>query len=251
MSIPLNTSVTFHSSRADRTLADRNRAQFDRWGLTCITLIGRPGAGKTLLLEKTVAALKDKLKIAAITTDLTATFDAEVWQDFQIPTLSLYTYESGHLNAQKVSEGLSQLNDRCQPSQLDLILIENVENRSCSTGFTIGEHIKVVLLNLSEVAELAIDSMAIFREADCILIAKIDLAAELEVDLSQILGELNEINPNAMILPISATTGVGLAAWLNWVGLQVALRSQSAKAAKSETPPSKPSIRSAIVQADR
>lgn len=251
MSIYLNRSVTFHSSRAERTLADRNRAQFDRWGLTCITLISRPGAGKTLLLEKTVAALKDKLAIAAIATDMTATFEAEVWQDLQVPTLSLYTYGSGHLNAQKLSEALSQLPDLCQPSDLDLILIENVDNRSFSTGFTIGEHLKVVLLNVTDIAESALESMAVFREADCILIAKIDLAAELEVDLSQILLELHDINPNAMILPISATTGVGLAAWFNWVGLQVALRSQSAKAAKTETPRAKGPIHSAIARADR
>jgi hydrogenase nickel incorporation protein HypB len=247
MSNPLNTSLTFHSIRADRRIADRNRAQFDRWGLTCITLMSRPGAGKTVLLERTVLALNDKLEIAAIAGDTTAKFDTEAWQELEIPTIAIHPQRSGHLNAQKVSEGLSQLESQYRPSDLDLILIENVENRTLSTGCTIGEHIKVVLLSITDVAQQVIESLAIFREADCILITKIDLAADLDVDVDQILLDMHHINPNATILPVSATTGVGLAAWFNWVGLQVALRSQSAKAAKIENSRSKMPVRSSTV----
>jgi hydrogenase nickel incorporation protein HypB len=244
MSNLLNTSLTFHALRADRKIADRNRAQFDRWGVTGITLISRPGAGKTALLEQTVAALSDKLEIAAIAGEKTAKFDTEFWHDLGIPAIALHSHLSGHLNAQKVSEGLEQIAFEYRPSELDLILIENVENRAFATDFVVGEHLKVVLLNTTDIAEQRIESLAIFREADCILITQIDLAADLDLDQIQL--DLRHINPNATILPVSAKTGVGLAAWFNWVGLQVALRSQSAKAAKIENPRSKMSVRSSI-----
>jgi hydrogenase nickel incorporation protein HypB len=42
---------------ANQEGADHNRAHFDRWGITCFNLMSSPGAGKTALLEKTLAAL--------------------------------------------------------------------------------------------------------------------------------------------------------------------------------------------------
>ncbi|MGB6166700.1 MAG: hydrogenase nickel incorporation protein HypB [Geitlerinemataceae cyanobacterium] len=250
MSDFLNTSLTFNSIRADRTIAERNRARFDRWGVTCISLIGRPGAGKTVLLEQTITALNDKLEIAAISGDISANFETEAWQDLEIPTIAIHPHHSGHLNAGTVSEGLSQIESEYRPSELDLILIENVEDRTLSEGLTIGEdtigeHTKVVLLNSTDLAEQILESRAICRDADCILITKTDLAVNL--DLDRILLDMHHINPNATILPVSAKTGAGLAAWFNWVGLQVALRSQSAKAAKVEHSRSPMSVRSSTV----
>jgi hydrogenase nickel incorporation protein HypB len=245
MSNLLQTSLTFPSIRTDRKIADRNRAQFDRWGVTGITLISRPGAGKTVLLEQTVTALSNTLKIAAIAGEKTAKFDTEIWRNLEIPAIALQTDLSGHLNAQKVSEVLSQFEERYRPSELDLILIENVENRAFSTDFSVGEHIKVVLLSIEEIAARPLESLAIVRDADCISITKLDSIGNL--DLDRILLDISYINPNATILPVSTKTGVGLAAWFNWVGLQVALRSQSAKAAKIEHPRSKMSVRSSTV----
>ncbi len=46
---------------ANQAGADHNREHFDEWGITCLNLMSSPGAGKTVLLEKTLAALKDQL----------------------------------------------------------------------------------------------------------------------------------------------------------------------------------------------
>ena len=51
--------------------ADHNREHFDRWGITCLNLMSSPGAGKTVLLEKTLEALQDQLRMAVIEGDMT------------------------------------------------------------------------------------------------------------------------------------------------------------------------------------
>ncbi|RMG12736.1 MAG: hydrogenase accessory protein HypB [Cyanobacteria bacterium J055] len=234
MSNNSNTVPHLTSRTRERMIAARNRAQFDAWGATCLNLTSRSGTGKTQLLEKTIAAFNDKLEIAAISGERTGTFETDVWQDFGIPTSSISTANSGHLNAQTVSEALFQLERQYLPSELDLILIENQENHEFSTDFSVGEHHTIALSSIADCVSQPIASSPIFREADCIVLTQIDRAADLKIDLDRLILNARQINPKATILPLSTATGEGLATWLNWVSLQVALRSQSAKAAKIE-----------------
>ncbi len=60
-----------------------------------------------------------------------------------------------------------------------------------------------------------------FREADCLLITKMDLAPHLEIDRDRIEANIRQINPCITIIPISAKTGEGLETWLDWVKSQV------------------------------
>ena len=46
--------------QANQTEADHNREHFDAWGITCLNLMSSPGAGKTVLLEKTLTEGEDK-----------------------------------------------------------------------------------------------------------------------------------------------------------------------------------------------
>lgn len=233
------------SRHYDRTIADRNRACFDAWGATCLNLTSRSGVGKTQLLEKTIAAFNDKLEIAAISGEMSGTFETEVWRDFGIPTIALSTANSGHLNAKMVSEALFQLERQYLPSELDLILIENQENSEISTDFSVGEHHTIALASLADCVSQPSVASPNFRDADCIVITQIDRAADLNIDLDRLILNVRQIEPKATILALSTATGEGLATWFNWVGLQVALRSQSAKAAKIEYSRSNIPLRSA------
>jgi hydrogenase nickel incorporation protein HypB len=60
-----------------------------------------------------------------------------------------------------------------------------------------------------------------FREADCLLITKIDLAPHLDMDIDTIVANVRQINLDVTIIPVSAKTGDGLTDWFNWVKLQV------------------------------
>jgi hydrogenase nickel incorporation protein HypB len=60
-----------------------------------------------------------------------------------------------------------------------------------------------------------------FQEADCLISTKLDLAPDLEIDLKRLEANVRSMNPDVTIIALSAKTGEGLEAWLNWVKSQV------------------------------
>ena len=57
--------------------AMHNRNHFLEHGVYVVNLMSAPGAGKTTVLEKTVAALKDDLRMAVIEGDVQGSEDAD------------------------------------------------------------------------------------------------------------------------------------------------------------------------------
>ncbi|MBE9170127.1 hydrogenase nickel incorporation protein HypB [Pleurocapsales cyanobacterium LEGE 06147] len=206
---------------ANQEGADHNREHFDRWGITCLNVMSSPGAGKTVLLERTLAALSKEFKIAVIEGDMTTELDAERLRKYDVPVIAINTGRSCHLDSKMVAGGIHQLAHQYNPSQLDLILVENVGNLVCPAEFEVGEHAKVALLSVTEGEDKPLKYPVMFQEADCLLIAKVDLAPYLEIDLERIEANVRQINPHVTIIPISAKTGEGLEAWLAWVQSQV------------------------------
>lgn len=206
---------------ANQAGADHNRAHFDRWGITCLNLMSSPGAGKTALLEKTLAALNSQLQIAVIEGDMTTELDADRLRQHGVPVIAINTGRACHLDAKMVAGGLHRLEHEYDPTAFDLVLVENVGNLVCPAEFEVGEHAKVALLSVTEGEDKPLKYPIMFQEADCLLITKMDLAPYLETDLAQIEANVRQINPNVTILPVSAKTEAGLDAWYAWVQAQV------------------------------
>lgn len=219
---------------ANQSLADRNRALFDDWGVSCFNVMSSPGAGKTALLERTLAAIQGQLRTAVIEGDMTTELDAERLRRYDVPVIAINTGRSCHLDAKMVAGGMHALEHDYEPAEFDAIFVENVGNLVCPAEFEVGEHAKVALLSVTEGEDKPLKYPVMFQEADCLLLTKIDLAPYLEVDLDRIAENVRQMNPHVRIFPVSAKTGEGLEAWLNWLRLQVALRQQSAKAAAIE-----------------
>lgn len=207
---------------ANQAGADHNRAHFDEWGITCLNIMSSPGAGKTVLLERTLAALSDKLKIAVIEGDMTTELDAERLRRYGVPVIAINTGRSCHLDSKMVAGGIHRLEHEYDPTTFDLVLVENVGNLVCPAEFEVGEHVKVALLSVTEGEDKPLKYPIMFQEADCLLITKMDLAPYLDVDISRIEANVRQMNPDATIIPVSAKTGAGLEAWFEWVQLQVA-----------------------------
>lgn len=207
---------------ANQALADRNRAHFDRWGITCCNLMSSPGAGKTVLLEKTLAALSDTLKIAVIEGDMTTELDAERLRQYGVPVIAINTGRSCHLDSRMVAGGIHRLEHEYNPSEFDLVLVENVGNLVCPAEFEVGEHAKVALLSVTEGEDKPLKYPIMFQEADCLLITKLDLAPYLDIDIQKIAANVRQLNPYVTIIPVSAKTGQGLSAWYAWLQAQVA-----------------------------
>jgi hydrogenase nickel incorporation protein HypB len=209
---------------ANQEGADHNRAHFDEWGITCFNIMSSPGAGKTALLEKTLAALSASLKIAVIEGDMTTELDADRLRQYGVPVIAINTGRSCHLDSRMVAGGIHRLEHEYDPRSFDLVLVENVGNLVCPAEFEVGEHTKVALLSITEGEDKPLKYPIMFQEADCLLITKLDLAPHLDIDLNRIEANVRQMNPHVTIIPVSARTGEGLAAWFEWVQTQVKAR---------------------------
>ena len=202
---------------ANQAGADHNREHFDRLGITCLNLMSSPGAGKTVLLERTLAALKDKFKMAVIEGDMTTELDADRLRQYDVPVIPINTGRSCHLDSKMVAGGIHTLEHQYDPKDLDLVLVENVGNLVCPAEFEVGEHAKVALLSVTEGEDKPLKYPVMFQEADCLLITKTDLAPYLDIDCDRIAQNVKQMNPNATIIYLSAKTGEGLSQWFDWV----------------------------------
>jgi hydrogenase nickel incorporation protein HypB len=202
---------------ANQDGADDNRAHFDRWGITCFNLMSSPGAGKTALLEKTLAALRPTLSIAVIEGDMTTELDADRLRQYGVPVIAINTGRSCHLDSKMVAGGIHSLERDYDPTSFDLVLVENVGNLVCPAEFEVGEHAKIALLSVTEGEDKPLKYPIMFREADCLLITKTDLTPYVDVDLKQIEANVRQINTHAAIIPVSVKTGEGLERWFEWI----------------------------------
>lgn len=205
---------------ANQEGADHNRAHFDQWGITCLNLMSSPGSGKTAVLEKTLAALQQEFKIAVIEGDMTTELDAERLRQYQVPVIAINTGRACHLDSKMVAGGIHRFAQDYNPSEFDLVLVENVGNLVCPAEFEVGEHAKVALLSVTEGEDKPLKYPVMFQEADCLLITKMDLAPYLEVDLNQIVANVRQMNSHVAIIPVSIKTGEGLENWFDWVRSQ-------------------------------
>lgn len=209
---------------ANQEGANHNRAHFDEWGITCFNVMSSPGAGKTALLERTLAALHQVFSIAVIEGDMTTELDADRLRRYGVPVFAINTGRSCHLDSKMVAGGIHQLAQNHTPTDFDLVLVENVGNLVCPAEFEVGEHSKVALLSVTEGEDKPLKYPVMFQEADCLLITKMDLAPYLDIDVERIAHNVRQMNPQVAILPVSAKTGEGLEAWFDWIKQQIQLR---------------------------
>jgi hydrogenase nickel incorporation protein HypB len=176
-----------------------------------------PGAGKTSLLERSLAALSGEFAMAVLEGDMTTQLDAQRLEAVGVPVVPITTGRACHLDAAMVSGGLRLLAERVDPASLDLLWVENVGNLVCPAEFEVGEHRKVALLSVTEGDDKPLKYPVMFREADCVLITKVDLLPHLPVEVERIEAHVRQVNPHCAVIRVSATTGEGLATWHGWL----------------------------------
>lgn len=197
--------------------AQQNRDRLDEWGMACLNLMSSPGAGKTQLLERTLRLLQSELRMAVIEGDMTTQLDADRLRQHGVPVVAINTGRACHLDSKMVAGGLHQFSHEQQPRDFDLMFVENVGNLVCPAEFEVGEHAKVALLSITEGEDKPLKYPIMFREADCLLITKTDLAPYLDIDIQTIISNVRQLNAKVVIIPISAKTGEGLEDWCNWI----------------------------------
>jgi hydrogenase nickel incorporation protein HypB len=193
--------------------AGENRRRLERGGVFALNLVSSPGSGKTTLLVKTVEALKARLPVAVIEGDQETSLDAERLRATGVPSLQINTGRGCHLDAHMVGHALQSL----PLAPRSILFIENVGNLVCPAGFDLGETGKVVILSVTEGDDKPLKYPDAFAAAAMMVVSKVDLLPHVDFDVACCIGHARAINPDIAVLQLSAKTGEGMAAWIEWL----------------------------------
>jgi hydrogenase nickel incorporation protein HypB len=216
-------SVVKDILEANDRIAQENREMFQEKGLTVFNLMSSPGAGKTSLLEKTIDALKDDVRMGVIEGDIQSSQDAERIAQKGIPVVQINTGGACHIDGNMIRDTFKEFDF----DDLDILVVENVGNLVCPAEFDVGEDFKAMILSVPEGEDKPAKYPLMFHESKVLLINKIDLLPYLEVSIEEIKAEALKVNPHLIIFEISCKTGEGLDAWYRWLREEVGGRAKS------------------------
>jgi hydrogenase nickel incorporation protein HypB len=211
--------------------AQHNREHFEAAGILALNLMGSPGSGKTAILEATARLVGDRLRLGAVSGDLATDNDEKRLRKAGIPSGTITTGQSCHLDARLVHECLHDFNDHKGTAGLDVFVIENVGNLVCPAIYDLGEAVRVVALSVTEGEDKPIKYPVMFQHADLVLITKCDLIPHLDVDIAAIHDALARVMPKPNTLLVSARTGEGIDQFIRFLEEKRAGLSEKAAAA--------------------
>ena len=194
-------------------MAARNRGYFDAKNIFTINLVSSPGSGKTSLLEKTLADLKEKIDFYVIEGDQQTLNDANRIDALQIPVIQINTGKGCHLESDMVYDAVKKLDMKDD----SILMIENVGNLVCPSMFDLGENKRVVIISTTEGEDKPIKYPDMFYSSDICIINKIDLLPYLNFDVEKTKEYALKVNPNLKFFEVSATTGEGMEEWYRWL----------------------------------
>ncbi|MCG0277502.1 MAG: hypothetical protein L5656_03080 [Thermanaeromonas sp.] len=87
---------------------------------------------------------------------------------------------------------------------------------------------KVCILSVTEGSDKPLKYPLIFREAQVLLLNKIDLLPYTDFNMDAFRQDITNLNPDLTIFPVSARTGEGLRKWCAWLKQQVSFKKTSA-----------------------
>lgn len=199
-----------HNEKAAREIRDRLRVT----RTPSLNLISAPGAGKTLLLERTLQALNMELEITIIAADCHTSNDAIRLSEHTGNRIhAVVTGDVSHLAARQVREAIAHVD----LDYADLLMIENVGNLVCPAHWDLGEDSKVVLLSVTESEDTPLKYADAFRNADRLVITKLDLLPHVDFDLHTAVGNALSVNRRLDVFYTSARTGEGMEDWFKFL----------------------------------
>ena len=203
--------------RDNQAVALENRRVFRDRGIYVCNVMSGPGAGKTSLLERTLAALGARFRMAVIEGDVQSAADAERIARLGVPVHQINTGGACHLDARQVREALRQL----PLDDIDALLVENVGNLVCPAEFDLGEQDKVMLLSVAEGHDKPRKYPLMFHVARVLILNKLDLLPMTDFDLDRAVADARDLNFDLEVFSLSCRTGEGLDAWTDWLAARI------------------------------
>ena len=197
--------------------ADQLRAELKRQGTFLLNLMSSPGGGKTSTLKRTIAALKDELRMGVMEADIDSDVDAAAIAATGIRAIQLHTGGMCHLDADMTRQGLEEFGT----ADMDLVVLENVGNLVCPAEFDTGSVKNAMILSVPEGHDKPLKYPLIFQVCHALIINKIDVLPYFDFDMDKLREYALMRNPALKIFPISAKTGEGVEAWCDWLRQEV------------------------------
>lgn len=202
---------------ANDQIAASNRARLDQAGVYGLNVMASPGAGKTSVIEKTIAALQQELRIAVVEGDLATSIDAERVEAAGAAAVQINTGGNCHLDAVMLQEALAHV----ALDATDLLVVENVGNLICPSNFRLGTHKNVLIASVPEGDDKPYKYPSMYRGVDVVIINKVDLLPYVTFDMDNFRRGVEILNPGVAVFPVSCRTGDGVESWLTWIREQV------------------------------
>ena len=187
----------------NRRLARENRKVFDRSNILAIDIMGSIGSGKTSLIKAILKRLAMGEATAVIAGDLTTTIDAQRIEEEGARVIQVNTGKECHLDANLIQQAMK----RMKLDGVKILFIENVGNLICPGEFPLGAHKRLVMVSVTEGPYMIVKHPYIFREADVIVLNKIDLAKAMKVNPGQLEKDAWKINPYAPFIKTECPKG--------------------------------------------
>ncbi len=209
------TVITLEESLLARNdvLAARNRGWLDGRRVRAFNVMSSPGAGKTTLLVRTIRELAGDLDVGVIEGDQETSVDADRIRATGCPVIQINTGAGCHLDAAMLRSGL----DALDPAPGATVFIENVGNLVCPALFDLGESARVVVISVPEGDDKPQKYPHMFLAADLVIVNKSDLLPYVEFDVDECVRQARSLNPGVDVLTLSASTGDGVGAWIEWI----------------------------------
>jgi hydrogenase nickel incorporation protein HypB len=195
-------------------LAAQVRERLRAAAVPTFNLVSSPGAGKTLLLERTLADLGRELAIAVITGDVQTQNDADrLARHTDRLVQAVVTNGACHLDARQILTAL----DAIDLEETDLLFIENVGNLVCPASWDLGEDAKIVLFSVTEGEDKPLKYPKMFREARTLVLTKLDLLPHVPFQVDRAIAFAREVNPGLDVVSTSALRPEGMEEWYSFL----------------------------------
>lgn len=195
------------------------------------------------------------LALAVIEGDQQTSHDADRIRETGAPAIQINTGKGCHLDAQMVGEAFARLplhdhahHDHAAQTHADahehghehahqhddhahshhyhhadhahgggVLFIENVGNLVCPAMWDLGEAAKVAILSVTEGEDKPLKYPDMFAAARLMILNKTDLLPHLDFDVTRCIDYARRVNPGIEVIELSARTGQGMQAWLDWI----------------------------------
>ena len=198
-------------------IADQVRAKNASTGTFLVNVMASPGAGKTSVLLRTIATLKDTFRIGVMEADIDATVDAEKMKQAGVRSIQVHTGGECAMDAAMTMQAI----DEFDAGDLDLLFLENVGNLVCPAEQDTGSNINVEILSVPEGDDKPLKYPLMFQVCQCILVNKIDTRKYFPFDDAAFEQRIHDLNPDAKIIFLSAKTLEGFEEWISWLRQQI------------------------------